>query len=104
MDEINFTKLSKVDSHQEVVTGERAGQVVKDTKSQGGQVVSMQQTSSDCSEHLVNGAVVEMTLERPTQFSISSKYQNYDEGVTSSPMYTPPNSPSLVSPSKRTLL
>ena len=52
----------------------------------------------------MNEAVVEMTLERPTQFDINPKCQDSDKGATSSPMYTPPNSPSLVSPIEKTLL
>ena len=53
------------------------------------------------SEQLINGVVVEMTLEGPTQLDIGSKYQNYDKDILSHPMDTPPNSPSLGSATRR---
>ena len=40
------------------------------------QVVNMQQTSSDYSEYIMDKAVVEMTLETPTQSSVHTQYQD----------------------------
>ena len=92
VDEVKFTGLSGGDSHQEGVMSDNVPAL--------GQVVNMQ-NSDDISEQLINGAVVEISLEGPTQLDSGPKYQSYDEEILSHPMYTPHNSPSLGSSIRR---